>query len=105
MRDRLSDRVVWNVSSTAAGGGVAEMLHRLLGYARGIGFDARWIVLQGDPDFFRITKRLHNALHGERGDGAAPCSWPVSRNGHFSSAGRAVPKICSPLRSFSRASS
>lgn len=70
LRERLSGRVVWNVSSTAAGGGVAEMLHRLIGYARGLGFDARWLVLQGDPSFFRVTKRLHNALHGERGDGS-----------------------------------
>jgi trehalose synthase len=65
----LADRVVWNVSSTATGGGVAEMLHRLIGYARGIGFDSRWLVLRGNPDFFRITKRLHNALHGDTRDG------------------------------------
>lgn len=70
LRERLTERVIWNVSSTAAGGGVAEMLHRLIGYARGIGFDARWVVMQGEPAFFRVTKRLHNALHGERGDGS-----------------------------------
>jgi trehalose synthase len=67
---KLEGKVVWNVSSTAAGGGVAEMLHGLIGYARGMGFDARWLVLSGDPEFFRITKRLHNAFHGERGDGS-----------------------------------
>ncbi len=62
-------RVVWNVNSTARGGGVAEMLQSLLAYAQGAGVDARWAVIQGDPDFFRVTKRLHNNLHGSAGDG------------------------------------
>ena len=43
---------------------------RLLAYARGAGVDARWMVLTGTPDFFHITKRLHHALHGSRGDGS-----------------------------------
>ena len=62
-------RVVWNINSTARGGGVAEMLQSLLAYARGAGVDARWAVIQGNPDFFRITKRIHNHLHGSPGDG------------------------------------
>jgi trehalose synthase len=45
-------------------GGVAEMLLSLIGYARGAGIDARWVVVPGDADFFRVTKRLHNRLHG-----------------------------------------
>ncbi|MGH2694462.1 MAG: glycosyltransferase [Actinomycetota bacterium] len=64
----LAGRVVWNVNSTARGGGVAEMLQSLLAYARGAGVDARWAVIQGNPDFFRITKRIHNHLHGAAGD-------------------------------------
>lgn len=67
-RERLADRRVWNVSSTAVGGGVAEMLRPLLSYARGVGVEARWLVIGGDPGFFRVTKRLHNALHGAAGD-------------------------------------
>jgi trehalose synthase len=70
VRRRLGQRRIWNVNSTAAGGGVAEMLHTLLSYARGMGVDARWLVISGNQDFFRITKRLHNALHGEIGDGS-----------------------------------
>jgi trehalose synthase len=66
---RLSGRVVWNVSSTARGGGVAEMMGPLIGGARGMGVDARWLVIAGTPDFFSITKRLHNLLHGWPGDG------------------------------------
>lgn len=67
----LKGRVVWHVNSTAAGGGVAEMLHVLLPYTRGIGIDARWLVLGGDDDFFVLTKRLHHALHGSKGDGSS----------------------------------
>lgn len=68
-RTVLGDKVVWNVNSTAHGGGVAEMLQALLAYARGAGVDARWLALTGDPAFFAITKRVHNMLHGVSGDG------------------------------------
>lgn len=65
----LDGRIVWNINSTSRGGGVAEMLQSLLAYARGSGVDARWAVIKGDPDFFRVTKRIHNNLHGSDGDG------------------------------------
>jgi trehalose synthase len=65
----LHGRVIWNVNSTAKGGGVVELLRPLLGYTRGGGVDARWVVISGDPEFFKITKRLHNHLHGVDGDG------------------------------------
>ena len=65
----LAGRVVWNLNSTAYGGGVAEMLRSLIAYSRGAGVDARWLVVGGNPDFFRLTKRLHNRLHGHAGDG------------------------------------
>jgi trehalose synthase len=68
-RDRLDGRVVWNVNATAHGGGVAEMLQTLLAYARGAGVDTRWVVLSAAPDFFTVTKRIHNMVHGEPGDG------------------------------------
>ncbi len=70
VRNLLGRRSVWNVSSTAAGGGVAEMLRSLLRYARGLEIDVRWLVIQAPPEFFRITKRVHHALHGSRGDGS-----------------------------------
>jgi trehalose synthase len=70
IRKRLEARVLWNVNSTAIGGGVAEMLRSLLAYGRGAGVDARWLVIEGDEAFFRITKRLHHALHGSAGDGS-----------------------------------
>src|SRR5689334_25214622 len=65
----LAGRRIWNVNSTARGGGVAEMLRPLLAYAHGSGIDARWAVIGGHPEFFKITKRLHNRLHGIPGDG------------------------------------
>jgi trehalose synthase len=65
----LRGRVIWNVSSTAKGGGVVELVRPLLGYSRGGGVDARWVVIGGEPEFFAITKRLHNHLHGFGGDG------------------------------------
>jgi trehalose synthase len=68
-RKLLRGRVVWHVNSTARGGGVAELLQSLLAYARGAGVDVRWMTIAGNPDFFRITKRIHNRLHGSKGDG------------------------------------
>jgi trehalose synthase len=65
----LDGRSVVNVNSTASGGGVAEMLYTLLGYSRALEIDARWFVLSGDPAFFTVTKRVHNGLYGEPGDG------------------------------------
>jgi len=68
-RSLLAGRRVVNVNSTAAGGGVAELLQTLLAYTRGVGVDARWHVIRGSPAFFEITKRLHNNLYGAPGDG------------------------------------
>ena len=62
-------RAVWHLNSTARGGGVVELLTSLLAYARGAGVDARWTVIGGSDEFFAITKRIHNRLHGYAGDG------------------------------------
>ena len=71
VREHLAGRVVWNVSSTPRGGGVAEMLRPLVAYTRAYGIDCRWLVIAGTPEFFAITKRLHHAIHGSAGDGGA----------------------------------
>ncbi|MYD36529.1 MAG: glycosyltransferase [Dehalococcoidia bacterium] len=65
----LHGRTVININSTARGGGVAELVQGLCGYAKGAGVDSRWLVIDGDSEFFRITKRIHNNLHREVGDG------------------------------------
>ena len=68
-RKLFEGRSIWHINSTARGGGVAELLQSLLAYVRGVGLDARWGVIHGDPEFFVITKRIHNMLHGSPGDG------------------------------------
>ena len=68
-RELLHGRAVWNVNSTSRGGGVVELLGPLVAYARGAGIDARWMVIDGTPEFFTVTKRIHNRLHGAPGDG------------------------------------
>jgi trehalose synthase len=67
--ETFKGRTIWNINSTGKGGGVAEMLYSLLAYAMGAGVDARWLVIEGNPEFFRVTKRIHNHLHGSPGDG------------------------------------
>jgi trehalose synthase len=60
----LGGGTVWVVNSTERGGGVAEMIRTLIPYWRGDGIDARWLVMEAGPEFFRFTKRLHSLLHG-----------------------------------------
>ena len=99
-QEALEGSAVLNVNSTASGGGVAEMLQTLLAYVRGAGVDARWLVIEGDPDFFAITKRIHKvctarlAMEGSSG----------ARSGAITSACcAATPRRCS--RSYARATS
>ena len=63
-RPVLAGRTIWNVNSTAAGGGVAEMLQVLVGYVQDLDIAIGWLVITGDAEFFAITKRLHNQIHG-----------------------------------------
>ncbi|HQA36762.1 MAG TPA: glycosyltransferase [Acetomicrobium sp.] len=64
LADKLKGKVIQNVNSTAVGGGVAEILSRMINLLRQLGVDARWDVIKGDEKFFNITKKMHNALHG-----------------------------------------
>ena len=69
--ENLAGRVVWNVNSTSRGGGVAEMLRAYLPYVLDGDVDTRWVVLQEEPSFFLLTKRIHNNIHGDPGDGGS----------------------------------
>jgi trehalose synthase len=62
--ERLKGRSFLHINSTRAGGGVAEILHRIIPILKDIGIDARWEVIEGDESFFDITKKIHNALQG-----------------------------------------
>jgi trehalose synthase len=62
---RLSGRTVWMISSTAQGGGVAEMLLNMVPLLRDLGVRTEWVVIGSrDPRFFRLTKQIHNLIHG-----------------------------------------
>jgi len=61
----LQGRKVQMVNSTAVGGGVAEMLNRLVPLADDLGIPVQWEIMSGGEDFFQVTKAFHNALHGE----------------------------------------
>jgi trehalose synthase len=62
----LRGRTVWMVNSTARGGGVAEMLPTIVALLRDLGLPTEWVVIDAeDAGFFRLTKQLHNLIHGE----------------------------------------
>ena len=61
---KLRNVQVVNFNSTYYGGGVAEMLSSLTLLMNGLGVKTEWRVIQGTPDFFNITKKMHNALQG-----------------------------------------
>jgi trehalose synthase len=61
---KLLNKSFLHINSTRAGGGVAEILQRMIPIISEIGIDARWEVIEGDPEFFDITKKIHNALQG-----------------------------------------
>jgi trehalose synthase len=69
VRHTLAGRTIWNVNSTAVGGGVAEMLQALVGYVTDLGIPIGWLVITGDARFFAATKRLHNQIHGDLAGG------------------------------------
>jgi len=61
----LRGRSIEMINSTAVGGGVAEILNRLVPLAEELDLGIRWEVMQGAEEFFDVTKSFHNALHGE----------------------------------------
>lgn len=61
---KLNKRSFLHINSTRAGGGVAEILQRMIPILGELGIDARWEVIEGDSRFFDITKKIHNALQG-----------------------------------------
>lgn len=64
LAERLKGKSVQNINSTATGGGVAEILSRMVPLLRELGIDAHWDVIKGNEKFFTVTKEMHNALHG-----------------------------------------
>jgi trehalose synthase len=68
LASHLGSRSIKMVNSTAVGGGVAEMLRRIVPLLSEMGIETTWDIIEGDDEFFRITKRFHNALQGQDDD-------------------------------------
>jgi len=66
LAEKLEGRVIQNINSTSVGGGVAEILGRMVPLQRDLGVDARWDVIKGGEKYFQVTKKFHNALHGSK---------------------------------------
>ncbi len=62
---RLAGKRIVTINSTAIGGGVAEILNRMVPLCQQLGVDLRWEVMKGGEDFFAVTKKIHNTLHGK----------------------------------------
>ena len=60
----LQGKRIQNINSTAVGGGVAEILTRMIPLLNQMGVEARWDVIKGNEKFFVVTKKFHNGLHG-----------------------------------------
>jgi trehalose synthase len=74
VRRHIGERSILMINSTAQGGGVAEMLPKLVCMLQELGIETRWAVMgSDDPAFFRLTKRLHNMIHGD-GNGYSLCT-------------------------------
>jgi len=66
LAERLVGKSLLHVNSTRFGGGVAEMLHRLIPLFNELGINTRWEVMEGSPLFYQTTKSFHNALQGQQ---------------------------------------
>lgn len=66
LSNRLAGKRVVMVNSTRVGGGVAEILNRMVPLFKGLGLEVRWEVIEGSEPFYRVTKKFHNALHGRQ---------------------------------------
>ncbi|MBI4833761.1 MAG: glycosyltransferase [Planctomycetes bacterium] len=64
--NKLEGLTVQNINSTAVGGGVAEILNRMIPLLKEVGINARWDVIKGGEQFFSMTKKMHNAMHGQK---------------------------------------
>ena len=64
LASKLKGKKIQHINSTRVGGGVAEMLARIVPLMQELGVDVEWDVIEGNADFFSVTKKFHNALHG-----------------------------------------
>ncbi len=68
LAEKLQGKVVQTINSTAVGGGVAEILNQMVPLLQELGVDTHWDLIKGGMEFFDVTKKFHNALHGRTGN-------------------------------------
>jgi len=64
LAEKLKGKTIQHINSTAVGGGVAEILTRMVPLFQELNVNTRWDVIKGGDKFFEVTKKFHNALHG-----------------------------------------
>jgi trehalose synthase len=68
LAEKLAGKTIQTINSTAVGGGVAEILHRLVPLLNELGVQIKWDVIRGGTAFFEATKTFHNCLQGRDGE-------------------------------------
>ena len=63
--EKIKDKRIQHINSTAVGGGVAEILNRMVPLFKELGMNVSWDIIKGGEQFFSVTKKFHNALHGK----------------------------------------
>ncbi len=66
--EKLKNKSVQHINSTSVGGGVAEILNKMIPLMKGLGINTKWDVVKGGEKYFDVTKKFHNALHGKNED-------------------------------------
>ena len=64
LAEKLRDKTIQHINSTAVGGGVAEILNRMVPLLNELGVHTKWDVIKGGEQFYEVTKKFHNVLHG-----------------------------------------
>ncbi len=64
---RLRGKTVIHINATPVGGGVVEILRSQIPLERSLGIDSRWLVIEAEPEFFVVTKKIHNLFQGKPG--------------------------------------
>lgn len=68
LAEKLKGLKIQFINSTRVGGGVAEILSRAVPLLNELGVDVKWDAIKAPKEFFQVTKKFHNALHGRKAD-------------------------------------
>jgi trehalose synthase len=92
---KLRGRTLWMINSTAQGGGVSEMIPGMVTHLRELGIATEWAVIEtDDSEFFQLTKRIHNLMHGD-----GPAGLGDAERDRFEAVNRANAESLLPLLS------